>query len=99
MFRQTPSKLEVTHEKLSVVKGDAFNPAEVAARIASHDAVVSSLGSNQGMKKSTEFQEMVKNIVTGMEEHDVKRIVCTPLQKVYPKSRNPYRVWTLPMSS
>lgn len=76
-FVRTPTKLEVTHENLKVIKGDAFNLSEVAAAIVGHDAVVSCLGSSQGMKKSTELQEMVKNIVTGMQEHDVKRIVYT----------------------
>lgn len=76
-FARTPSKLEVAHENLNVVQGDAFNPAEVSAAIAGHDAVVSCLGSDQGMKKSTALKDMVKNIVTGMEEHGVKRIVYT----------------------
>lgn len=76
-FVRTPTKLEVSHENLTVIKGDAFNEAEVAAAIAGHDAVVSCLGSSQGMKKSTELQEMVKNIVVGMLEHEVKRIVYT----------------------
>lgn len=76
-FVRTPTKLEVTHENLNIVKGNAFNQAEVAAAIAGHDAVVSCLGSSQGMKKSTELQEMAKNIVSGMQEHDVKRIVYT----------------------
>ena len=74
-FVRTPAKLDVSHDNLTVIKGDAFNAAEVAAAIAGHDAVVSCLGSSQGMKKSTELQEMVKNIVKGMQEHDVKRIV------------------------
>ena len=76
-FVRTPTKLEVTHDNLKIIKGNAFNQAEVAAAIAGHDAVVSCLGSNQGMKKSTDLQEMAKNIVTGMQEHDVKRIVYT----------------------
>lgn len=76
-FVRTPAKLDVSHENLTVIQGDAFNEAEVAAAIAGHDAVVSCLGSSQGMKKSTELQEMVKNIVAGMQEHDVKRIVYT----------------------
>ncbi|MFC7678909.1 NAD(P)-dependent oxidoreductase [Paenibacillus sp. GCM10028914] len=76
-FVRTPTKLEVTHDNLNIVKGNAFNQAEVAAAIAGHDAVVSCLGSNQGMKKSTDLQEMAKTIVTGMQEHDVKRIVYT----------------------
>lgn len=82
-FVRTPAKLEVTHKNLTVVKGDAFNPAEVAAAIAGHDAVVSCLGSNQGMKKSTDLQEMIKNIVAGMQEHGVKRIVYTASAGIY----------------
>lgn len=82
-FVRTPSKLEVSHENLSVVKGDASNPAEVSAAIAGHDAVVSCLGSSQGMKKSTELQEMVKNIVAGMQEHGVERIVYTASAGIY----------------
>lgn len=76
-FVRTPTKLQVTHENLTVVQGDAFNTAEVSAAIAGHDAVVSCLGSSQGMKQSTELQGMTKNIVMGMEDHGVKRIVYT----------------------
>lgn len=76
-FVRTPTKLEVTHDNLNIVQGNAFNQAEVAAAIAGHDAVVSCLGSSQGMKKSTDLQEMTKNIVTGMQEHDVNRIIYT----------------------
>lgn len=74
-FVRTPKKLEIAHGHLTVIQGDAFNPEEVEAAIAGHDAVVSCLGSDQGMKKSTELQEMVKNIVAGMQAHGVKRIV------------------------
>lgn len=76
-FVRNPAKLEVMHENLNIVQGDAFNQAEVSVAIAGHDAVVSCLGSNQGLKKSTDLQVMVKNIVTGMQEHGVKRIVYT----------------------
>lgn len=76
-FVRTPSKLEVTHDNLKVIQGNAFNPSEVAAGIAGQDAVVSCLGSSRGMKKSTELQEMTQCMVTGMKEHDVQRIVYT----------------------
>lgn len=76
-FVRTPSKLEVKHEQLHVIQGDCINKEEVAAAIAGHDAVVSCLGSSQGMKKSSELNEMTKNIVDGMIEHQVKRIVYT----------------------
>lgn len=76
-FVRTPDKLKVTGEKLTVVQGDAFHVEQVAAAIAGHDAVVSCLGSNQGMKKSADLQTMAKNIVAGMQQHGVKRIVYT----------------------
>ncbi|XKE94758.1 SDR family oxidoreductase [Metaplanococcus flavidus] len=82
-FVRTPAKVEISHKNLAVVQGDAFNAAEVAAAIAGHDGVVSCLGSSQGMKKSTELQEMVKNIVGGMRQHDVKRIVYTASAGIY----------------
>ncbi|WP_404335597.1 NAD(P)-dependent oxidoreductase [Planococcus rifietoensis] len=76
-FVRTPDKLKVTGDKLTVVQGDAFHVEQVAAAIAGHDAVVSCLGSNQGMKKSADLQTMTKNIVAGMQQHGVKRIVYT----------------------
>ena len=76
-FVRTPSKLDVAHENLTVIQGDAFNPSEVQAAIGGHDAVVSCLGSSKGMKKSTELQDMTKNIVAGMEAQGLKRIVYT----------------------
>lgn len=76
-FVRNPEKLQVSHQNLHVVQGDARNQEEVTAAIAGHDAVVSCVGSSQGMKKSSEIQEMVKCMVNGMVEHQVKRIVYT----------------------
>lgn len=76
-FVRTPSKLETKHNNLSVIQGDAFNPTDVSAAIAGHDAVISCLGSNKGMKQSTELQEMTQHIVQGMQEQHVDRIVYT----------------------
>lgn len=76
-FVRTASKLNTTHKNLTVIQGNALSQTEVSAAIAGHDAVVSCLGSNQGMKPSTDLQEMTKHIVAGMLEHGVKRIVYT----------------------
>ncbi|MDN3451030.1 NAD(P)-dependent oxidoreductase [Planococcus sp. APC 3906] len=76
-FVRNPAKLEVTHANVNVIQGDALNSAEVSAAIAGHKAVISCLGLDQGMKKSTELSDMAKNIVAGMQEHDVNRIVYT----------------------
>ena len=76
-FVRNPAKLDVAHERLRVVQGDAFNREQVSAAIAGHDAVVSCLGSSRGLKPSTELQEMVRCIAEGMREHGVRRIVYT----------------------
>lgn len=76
-FVRTPDKLKVTGDKLTVVQGDAFHVEQVSAAIAGHDAVVSCLGSNQGMKKSDDLRTMAKNIVAGMQKQGVRRIVYT----------------------
>ena len=76
-FVRTPSKMDITHENLKLIQGNAFNQEEVSAAIVGHDAVVSCIGSNQGMKESTEIQEMTKNIVDGMKKHNVERIIYT----------------------
>ena len=76
-FVRTPSKMDLSDEQLTIIRGDAFNKDEVAAAIDGHDAVVSCLGSNKGRKKSSELEEMAKNIVDGMQEHHVRRIVYT----------------------
>ena len=76
-FVRTPSKIEMNHENLNIIQGDAFNSAEVSSAISGHDAVISCLGSSKGMRKSEELQNMTKNIVEGMKEHNVDRIVYT----------------------
>lgn len=76
-FVRTPEKLHIRHENLHVVQGNAFNKEEVSAAIAGQDAVVSGLGSSQGMKKSTELEDMTKHIAEGMQENGVSRIVYT----------------------
>lgn len=76
-FVRTPTKLNLSHARLTIVQGDAFNKDQVEKAIEGHDAVVSCLASSNGMKKSTELQEMIGNVVNGMKTHGVKRIVYT----------------------
>ena len=76
-FVRTLSKLNTAHKNLRIIQGNAFNQGEVTEAIAGHDAVVSCLGSRQGMKKSTELGDMIKNIVAGMKENHVERIIYT----------------------
>lgn len=76
-FVRDLTKLQIENDHLHVVRGDATNAEEVSAAIVGHDAVVSCLGSNKMVAKSTQLEEMTQHIVAGMEAHHVKRIVYT----------------------
>jgi len=73
-FVRSPQKLELAHERLRFVVGDAMNREQAAAAIARQDAVVSCLG-NPGLGKSTAMNDMTGHLVEGMKEQGVKRIV------------------------
>ncbi len=74
-FVRNPEKLNITHENLRILQGDAFNKTAVENAIANHDAVLSCLGSSNGLKKSTELEKMTQNIVDGMVAHGISRII------------------------
>lgn len=76
-FVRDLTKLQIENDHLHVVRGDATNAEEVSAAIADHDAIVSCLGSNKMVAKSTQLEEMTQHIVASMEAHHVKRIVYT----------------------
>ena len=73
-FVRDPLKLEVEHDHLKVVTGDIFDVASVSQAIQGQDAVVCALGSSE-VKKTTIRAEGTKNIIQGMKENKVKRLV------------------------
>jgi len=73
-FVRDPSKLELEHENLKVIQGDIFEVASVGQAIQGQDAVVCALGSSE-LKKTTVRAEGTKNIIQGMKENKVKRLV------------------------
>lgn len=74
-FVRTPSKLEIEHERLTIIQGDAFDKDAVKSAIVGKDAVISCLGSTTGMKKSQQLGDMTQNIVDGMLATNIQRIV------------------------
>ena len=74
-FVRSPAKLELEHERLTIVQGDALDKDAVKSAIAGKDAVISCLGSTTGMKKSTQLEDMTKNIVDEMVANNIQRIV------------------------
>lgn len=88
-FVRDPAKFTV-YEGLSVIQGDALNPADVAAAVTGQDAVVVSLGDSLnpvvlkfgarlGVKRNTPpniCEVGTANIVAAMKAAAVRRMVC-----------------------
>jgi putative NADH-flavin reductase len=72
-FVRDPSKLNVSHERLRVAQGDARDATAVVQAVAGQDGVVSALGPSK-----PDFNTMtlgMKNVLAGMREHGVRRLV------------------------
>ena len=81
-FARTPSKLEIEHERLNVVQGDALNEKEVRQAVAGQEVVVSYLGS-EGLKAKDTLARMTGNIIIAMEEEGIKRILYVASAGIY----------------
>ena len=80
---RSPEKLVLRHEKLSIVEGDVLDPAVVPTVIKGSDAVLSALGVS-GLGNTTLYSDSIRNVVRGMTEHGVKRILCIAAAGVEP---------------
>ena len=72
---RNPAKLDVTHERLRVVKGDVMNPASLDDTVRGCDAVVCALGHKRWLGPSNILSQGTRNIVAAMEKNGVKRLV------------------------
>ncbi|MBD3107152.1 SDR family oxidoreductase [Bacillus sp. AGMB 02131] len=74
-FVRDQSKLQIEQPGLTIIEGQATVLADVEQAVAGHELVISCLGSDKGMGKSTILHEMTKNIVAAMKKQDVNRII------------------------
>ena len=73
-FVRDPNKLPITHERLTVVKGDAADPAAVEAAVTGADAVISALGPTPTAPPGI-HTTATRNIVAAMKKQGVRRLV------------------------
>lgn len=74
-FVRDPSTLSIQLDNLHIVKGQATDKKAVSDAIKGKELVISCLGSDKGLKKTTILHEMTSNILAGMTEHNVDRII------------------------
>jgi putative NADH-flavin reductase len=82
-FARTPSKLDISHDKLSRFTGSFHDPASVKSAMPGHDAVIvtASISSLGEMKKKPDyFSHGTKLCIDAMKAEGVKRLVILSAQ-------------------
>lgn len=73
-FTRSVNKIDTSHSNLRVAQGDVMNAESVAGAVAGHDAAIIVLGSN-GLRDKTTLSAGTRNVVDGMTEHGLARLV------------------------
>ncbi len=74
-FVRDPARLTLEDKNLSFVTGDVFDEASVAKTVEGQDAVICALGAGSDLKKTTIRTTGTNNIISGMQHHNVKRLL------------------------
>lgn len=74
VYNGDPSKLPIKHDHLQVVIGDGLDGQQVSAALQGHDAILCSVGGS-GLGETTLMSTVTKNLIEGMKEHGIDRIV------------------------
>ena len=72
---RNPSKLNITHEKLTVIMGDALDKNVLLKALAGQDAVLSALGKGQSLRSSGLITNAVSTLIPAMNETNVNRLI------------------------
>ncbi|PIO08242.1 epimerase [Candidatus Pacearchaeota archaeon CG10_big_fil_rev_8_21_14_0_10_34_12] len=72
-FARNPEKIKTKNKNLKIVQGDVLNKEDVSNAIKYCEAVISVLGVNPFSKPIEDAA--IKNIISAMKKHKVKRIV------------------------
>ena len=75
-FVRNPARFTMTHERLTVMQGNALEYDSVDRAVRGKDAVLSALGHKQWFIPTTILSEGTRNVVAAMEKHGIKRFVC-----------------------
>ncbi|RAJ05361.1 putative NADH-flavin reductase [Chitinophaga skermanii] len=74
-FARDPSKIEIKHPHLRIVKGDIFDTNSIEKAVEGQDAVLNAIGSPAN-KIGTIRSQGTYNIIKAMEKKGVKRLIC-----------------------
>ncbi len=70
-----PAKLSLSHENLTIIKGDVLDDNTLTNSLKGKDAVLSALGKGKSLKSSNLMVSAVTNLIPAMKATNVKRLV------------------------
>ena len=74
-FVRDPARLAIEDENLTFVTGDVFDAASVVKAVKGQDAAICALGAGSDLKKTTIRTTGTINIISGMQRHNVRRLL------------------------
>jgi len=74
-FVRDPEKLDITNEKLTLVKGDVTDAENVDQAIDGIEGVIVALGASADMQADIVMEEGTINIVSAMKKYGAKRLI------------------------
>ena len=72
---RNPAKLNISHEKLTIITGDALDKNDVLKALAGQDAVLSALGRGKSLRSTGLITKAVSILIPAMNEMNVKRLI------------------------
>jgi len=75
-YVRTPETFPLSADSLVVAPGDVRMPGPVAQAIEGADAVICAVGARPGSGKSKVSSEATANIIAGMNQHGVRRLIA-----------------------
>jgi uncharacterized protein YbjT (DUF2867 family) len=80
-----PDQFPQQHPNLRVARADVLDASAVEGVVSGADAILSTLGAPYGRKQVAVYSVGVRNILTAMERHQVRRIVVVSSSATDPK--------------
>lgn len=72
---RNPNQFTMTHVNLKVRQGDVLQAHTIRTAMIGHNLVVSAIG-NRSTQPTTLYSQGIKNILDGMWQNSIKRLVC-----------------------
>ena len=74
-FVRDPTKMNLSHEKLTIAEGNILDKAQLLRAIEGKDAVLSALGSGKSLKSNDLVTNAVNLLLPAMEKTNIQRLI------------------------